>query len=213
MKPFIPVIATLALFASVQGSSAGVVFSDNFDTSVAQGNWPGDTVFRSIPQPGNVNGLPSVDLVGPGYFQNLAFSTGNSVDLDGSTGSGNNPSGELQSVTSLALGNYTVSFLLAGNLRGAPAETTTVTIGTQSFTFTPSNSTGYTPETLFFTNVSGPLSFTDSGPSNQQGNLLDNVVVTTGVPEPSTWAMMILGFLGIGFVAYRQKSRVSVRFA
>ena len=27
------------------------------------------------------------------------------------------------------------------------------------------------------------------------------------VPEPSTWAMMILGFAGVGFVAYRRKSK------
>jgi outer membrane lipase/esterase len=27
----------------------------------------------------------------------------------------------------------------------------------------------------------------------------------TGVPEPSTWAMMILGFAGVGFMAYRRK--------
>jgi outer membrane lipase/esterase len=27
----------------------------------------------------------------------------------------------------------------------------------------------------------------------------------TGVPEPSTWAMMILGFCGVGFMAYRRK--------
>jgi hypothetical protein len=27
------------------------------------------------------------------------------------------------------------------------------------------------------------------------------------VPEPSTWAMMILGFAGVGFMAYRRKSR------
>jgi hypothetical protein len=27
----------------------------------------------------------------------------------------------------------------------------------------------------------------------------------SAVPEPSTWAMMILGFLGVGFVAYRRK--------
>ena len=26
------------------------------------------------------------------------------------------------------------------------------------------------------------------------------------VPEPSTWAMMILGFFGIGFMAYRRRS-------
>jgi hypothetical protein len=25
------------------------------------------------------------------------------------------------------------------------------------------------------------------------------------VPEPSTWAMMILGFAGIGFMAYRRE--------
>lgn len=27
------------------------------------------------------------------------------------------------------------------------------------------------------------------------------------VPEPSTWAMMLLGFTGIGFMAYRRKSK------
>jgi hypothetical protein len=29
--------------------------------------------------------------------------------------------------------------------------------------------------------------------------------LTSAVPEPSTWAMMILGFFGIGFMAYRRK--------
>jgi PEP-CTERM motif len=28
----------------------------------------------------------------------------------------------------------------------------------------------------------------------------------SAVPEPSTWAMMILGFLGVGFMGYRRKS-------
>jgi hypothetical protein len=37
--------------------------------------------------------------------------------------------------------------------------------------------------------------------------------ILTAVPEPSTWVMMILGFFGIGFVAYRRKSEGSVRFA
>jgi len=36
---------------------------------------------------------------------------------------------------------------------------------------------------------------------------LDTVSVTTAVPEPSTWAMMILGFAGVGFMAYRRKSK------
>jgi hypothetical protein len=43
----------------------------------------------------------------------------------------------------------------------------------------------------------------------------DNVSlnVTSAVPEPSTWAMMILGFAGVGFMAYRRKSSLSVRIA
>jgi hypothetical protein len=38
----------------------------------------------------------------------------------------------------------------------------------------------------------------------------DNVYAASrvgGVPEPSTWAMMVLGFAGIGFMAYRRKSK------
>jgi hypothetical protein len=35
----------------------------------------------------------------------------------------------------------------------------------------------------------------------------------TGVPEVSTWAMMILGFCGVGFMAYRRKSQPALRFA
>ncbi len=33
-----------------------------------------------------------------------------------------------------------------------------------------------------------------------------NFNVVAAVPEPSTWAMMILGFAGVGFMAYRRKN-------
>jgi hypothetical protein len=33
------------------------------------------------------------------------------------------------------------------------------------------------------------------------------------VPEPSTWAMLILGFAGIGFMAYRRKSKPALMAA
>nr|WP_283808270.1 MULTISPECIES: PEPxxWA-CTERM sorting domain-containing protein [Bradyrhizobium] len=29
----------------------------------------------------------------------------------------------------------------------------------------------------------------------------------SGVPEPSTWAMMILGFFGVGFIRYRRRNQ------
>lgn len=36
---------------------------------------------------------------------------------------------------------------------------------------------------------------------------------TPAVPEASTWAMMMLGFFGVGFLAYRRKNQGSVRVA
>jgi hypothetical protein len=36
---------------------------------------------------------------------------------------------------------------------------------------------------------------------------------TPAVPESSTWAMMILGFAGVGFMAYRRKNQPSFRVA
>jgi hypothetical protein len=38
-------------------------------------------------------------------------------------------------------------------------------------------------------------------------------VILTAVPEPSTWAMMVLGFAGVGFMAYRRKNKPTFRFA
>jgi hypothetical protein len=37
--------------------------------------------------------------------------------------------------------------------------------------------------------------------------------VITAVPEASTWAMMILGFMGVGFIAYRRRGQPSLRLA
>jgi PEP-CTERM motif len=39
-----------------------------------------------------------------------------------------------------------------------------------------------------------------------------SITVFSAVPEPSTWAMMILGFVGVGFMAYRRKSEGHFRF-
>ena len=52
-----------------------------------------------------------------------------------------------------------------------------------------------------FNNFSGYYS------DNTGSFTVDVNTVTSGVPEPSTWAMMILGFAGIGFMAYRRKAK------
>jgi hypothetical protein len=43
--------------------------------------------------------------------------------------------------------------------------------------------------------------------------LFFSITSISAVPEPSTWAMMILGFAGIGFMAYRRKSKPALMAA
>jgi hypothetical protein len=185
-----------------QASQAAVVFSDDFN-STAQGlnqavfaNW---TVTQG-----------SVDVIGDnGPYAFLPFGNGNYVDLNGSTGQ----PGQLTTNMTFDAGTYVVSFDLAGSQGGVgsidPTSKTTqiaFAIGgtTQSLTLAPfSDLTTYS--FTFTTSAPGRLSFTDlSGGNNNIGNLLDNVSVSA-VPEPSTWAMMILGFFGLGFMGYRRK--------
>lgn len=55
------------------------------------------------------------------------------------------------------------------------------------------------------------VNYAQAGGGNPAG--INVQFLTAAVPEPSTWAMMILGFLGIGFVAYRRKSGMALRIA
>lgn len=41
----------------------------------------------------------------------------------------------------------------------------------------------------------------------------DTASAVSAVPEPSTWAMMVLGFAGIGFMAYRRKNKADLAAA
>ena len=79
--------------------------------------------------------------------------------------------------------------MLAGNERNYPSQTTVVSIGDQTWDITPTNSSAYTLYTHTFVGASGIFSITDTGPvpgnSNQRGNLLDDVVVSSSVPETS----------------------------
>jgi PEP-CTERM motif len=56
--------------------------------------------------------------------------------------------------------------------------------------------------------VGGKLEVNWEGDDFRRG---ETVVITfaNAVPEPSTWAMMILGFLGVGFIAYRRRGQTS----
>jgi hypothetical protein len=209
MKFYNALAAAIFAIGASTGANAGVVLQDDF-TSGGQIpnslNWTGDIVFQSLsgPATGPTANNASTDLVGPSNPWGITSFNGvdNIVDMDGTTGGGNVPSGILTSA-SLSTGDYTVTFWLSGNQRGASPVSVDVTIGSQTHTLGPLASNGpWTFETLHYTGVSGPLSFIGSGPSNQQGDLIGDVTVTTGIPEASTWAMMLAGFAFLAYARY-----------
>ena len=74
-----------------------------------------------------------------------------------------------------------------------------VTVDFAPKTFTANNGTSYTLDVndLFLATSFLPRHGTET--ETITGS------ITAAVPEPSTWAMMILGFAGVGFLAYRRK--------
>jgi hypothetical protein len=49
------------------------------------------------------------------------------------------------------------------------------------------------------------IEFVTTSPAFEVDNIALTGAIVTPVPETSTWAMMVLGFLGVGFMAYRRK--------
>ena len=53
------------------------------------------------------------------------------------------------------------------------------------------------------------LKFSAVGISDSYGGSLDAISLTAAIPEPATWAMMILGFFGVSFMAYRRRKSIA----
>jgi hypothetical protein len=65
-----------------------------------------------------------------------------------------------------------------------------------------------------FTSFTSDATYTFAGGNSIQIDAISvSYQVTTAVPEPSTWAMLLLGFAGVGFVAYRRKSKSAFQLA
>jgi hypothetical protein len=65
------------------------------------------------------------------------------------------------------------------------------------------------PNAFSFAGIAGAniLNFYITDGGNPSAFAFDVQTVTAAVPEPSTWAMMILGFAGVGFMAYRRRNQ------
>ena len=60
-------------------------------------------------------------------------------------------------------------------------------------------------------NDNGALFYTDL--PNSGSGTVTVTPVTPGIPEPSTWAMLLLGFAGLGFVGYRRTKKSALAAA
>ena len=62
--------------------------------------------------------------------------------------------------------------------------------------------------TASFTDTLGPGDYTVIITGTAHRALgVGGTVTTSSVPEPSTWAMMLLGFAGLGYAAFRRKGQ------
>jgi hypothetical protein len=157
------------------------------------------------PKNGSDNGLPASSPNG-----------GNFIAMDGAFQAG--PLS--QTIDGLTAGQtYTLSFDWAGaqqqGFDGENTEQLQVSLGseTQSTAVYDNSSHGFSgwmSQTFKFTasDTSEVLSFlaigTPIAPSVPPFALLDSVSIEASVPEPSTWAMMLLGLAGLGYAGFRR---------
>jgi hypothetical protein len=103
---------------------------------------------------------------------------------------------------------YTLSFADAENLT-VPGDNFNLSAPggpTDAFTDT---STSWQTHTYQFTatSASETIAFTGTSTGPNEATAIDNLNLTAAVPEPATWAIVILGFGGLGAMLRRSSAR------
>lgn len=217
------IFAALLLIGSLgltESASANLLTNGDFEVPVqgpsnfATFNIPAGSTYITgwtVAQ-GNVDLTTTINY-GPGV-NTLDPSSVQDVDLVGDA-AGNG--GLSQSFTTVAGQKYLLTFDYSHN-PGANASNfaASVTAGDLSTTVSQTSSVrDWVAFSQSFTATSNStlLTFLNTQGGSNGGIYLDDVSVTpltAAVPEPSTWAMMILGFLGLGFLAHRRRHTLRV---
>jgi choice-of-anchor C domain-containing protein len=215
--------AALAFLNAASPASAGVNILTN--GSFELGTYPGGAFAELGAGATNISGWSigggGVDWIGS-YWQ--PADGARSLDLNRlSAGSVS------QTFSTVAGQKYNVSFYLSGNPDGGPAlKTIQIAVNgiLQEISYTTGANTrenmiwvpvsfsffaDSTTETLTFLSATTGFSG-NAGFPGAFGPALDNAAVSA-VPELSTWAMMLLGFAGIGFLAYRRTQKMKLASA
>lgn len=205
--------ATVALALS-SPAAAATEFFENWD-GTDFGAAPGFTILQNYAGWSNTTGAPGSGI--EIQFNGIAgapFSGENFVELD------SNVNSVMAYDTALTAAVYTLSFYysdrpnIGANSNGIDVLLNGVSIfavaGGQG-----GNNTNWVLQSFNFSANDGDiLSFAATGLSDSLGGYVDDVRLAAAVPEPATWAMLILGFGMVGAtLRTRAKTRAALRFA
>lgn len=95
-------------------------------------------------------------------------------------------------------GSNPISLYLNGVLLNPPGTLTGGPLNATSWASYGSNS--------FNAGVGSRLLFVAEGTSDSLGGYIDNIQISTAIPEPATWATMLLGFGGLGALLRRRRA-------
>lgn len=201
-------LASLALACTAGAASAASIVNGGFEIGADPG------VFTTVGVGGtNITGWDvtagTVDYIGT-YWQGQGTGGGRSVDLAGVS------LGTLSQTFTTVLGqSYAVTYWVSKNPDGGAATRTgSISAGANNGTFSYSAATtlgnmNWAQQTFVFTatGTSTTLSFAaDASADCCFGPALDSVSIAA-VPEPATWALVILGFGAVGGALRRKAAR------
>ncbi len=240
MKKFLLSLSVAALAASLGGAAQAAVVISSGPFSAGASNTNGDITFDELPFHQPVFTANVANQAGPLAYIGVNFS-GSAYIVNnlggGSGGQSATPAGDTTNYMSiLAGGSETLTFNAVSKNFGFywgsidAYNSITFKLGTgvvASYTGASLDIAAAPGLGNQFANAQNKyLKFTGFNfdsiilTSSQNSFEFDNVYfeaagrINPGVPEASTWAMMILGFLGVGFLAYRRKdSSSSLRLA
>lgn len=215
MKTLFSLIVGASILAATSAGAAPVTYDINasFDPTVFGTNGPGV---------GTVTGTVSIDTSAPDSTSAVTAVSLTESTNNGTAGIGGGfGSQAFSSFTFNQTGNFTIIFF------GSPVTFSLANAAVDGSGDLVLNVT--TSEAVFDGSLIGPsltLVFPDGGGNIIPGQFAshtseDHLLFGTAeiatsvsaVPEPSTWAMIIMGFCGLGFMAHRRHSRPALMAA
>ena len=221
MKLLTGTFAALSILAAASSVNAATIVNGGFESSTlspAEAAQMASQGFATLTAGNNDLTGWSIGGAGIDYIGSYWVPAGgtHSIDLNAlSAGS------IFQTISTVVGQAYEVSFDLAGNPDGAPKVKLAIADASgqpgAAYFFDTTGKTktnmGWTPFTYDFTaqSTSTTLTFSNSNQSGFKtpfGAALDNISISA-VPEPTSWALMLVGFGGLGMAIRSRRSRVA----